>query len=261
MIFDTHAHYDDEQFNQDRNVLLESMQDNGVGSIVNISASYTSCIDSVKFTHEYPFIYAAVGIHPDEVGTLTEESYQKLISLYDEEKVVAVGEIGLDYHWDTYPRDVQKYWFVRQIEEAGLRGLPIAIHSREAGEATLKIIEKYARGITGVMHAFSYSVELAREYIKLGYYIGIGGVITFKNAKKLKEVVADIPIDQMVLETDAPYLTPEPFRGKRNNSIYLHYVAEEIARIKGIDKEKVIEITQQNANKLYHINESGGMNE
>lgn len=253
MIFDTHAHYDDKQFDQDREELLGSMKANGVGSIVNISASYESNIDSLNLAKSYPFIFAALGIHPDEIGDMTEEKYEAFTSLYEEEKVVAVGEIGLDYYWDTYPREMQELWFERQIKEASLRNLPICVHSREAAEDTFKILSKYEGSVKGVMHAFSYSVEMAREYVKMGYYIGVGGVVTFKNGRKLKEVVRDIPMERIVLETDAPYLSPEPFRGKRNDSTKLIYVVDEIAALKDMKPDEVIKITNENAKRLYKI--------
>lgn len=260
MIFDTHAHYDDKQFDKDRESILNSMKENGVGTIVNIASSYESNLASLKLTKDYPFIYAALGFHPDEIKELTEEKYADFTKLYEEKKVVAVGEIGLDYYWDTCPREVQAYWFEMQIKEAGKRNLPICIHSREAAEDTFKIIAKYGDRSKGVMHAFSYSVELAREYVKMGYYLGVGGVVTFKNGRKLKEVVADIPLEHLVLETDAPYLSPEPFRGKRNDSTKLNYVVAEIARIKEVEASEVIRITTENARKLYQINE-GDVNE
>ncbi|MFV0362053.1 MAG: TatD family hydrolase [Suipraeoptans sp.] len=253
MIFDTHAHYDDEQFDNDREELLLSMESNGVGGIVNIAASYTSCISSAKLANSYPFIYAAVGTHPDEIGELNDDNYREVLKLYDDKRVVAVGEIGLDYYWETHPHELQKQWFIRQIEEAKIRNLPIVVHSRDAAADTLDIIKEYGQETDGVMHAFSYSVELAREYVKMGYYLGIGGVVTFKNGKKLKEVVADIPIEHLVLETDCPYLSPEPFRGKRNSSINLKYVVDEIANIKNISREDVIRITNENAKRLYKL--------
>lgn len=253
MIFETHAHYDDEQFDPDREALLSSMQENGVGAIVNVSASYDSCRTVVGMAEKYPFMYAAVGIHPDHVGELNEESFQEMEKLFDNQKVVAVGEIGLDYYWDNESHDVQKRWFIRQLELAGKLGLPVIIHSRDAAADTLEIMKEHAQGLKGVIHCFSYSKELAREYVKMGFYIGVGGVVTFKNAKKLKEVVEEIPLTSIVLETDSPYLAPEPNRGKRNNSQYIRYVAEEIARIKGTDYDTVVAQTESNARELYGI--------
>ena len=256
MIFDTHAHYDDEQFNEDRVELLNSMEEQGVGTIINVSATYNSCRKVIALAKEYPFVYAAVGIHPDEVGSLNEETFAQMKELFKEEKVVAVGEIGLDYYWDNEPREVQKKWFIRQLELARELDLPVLIHSREAAADTMEIMKEYASGLRGVIHCYSYSAEMAKEYVKMGYYIGIGGVVTFKNAKKLKETVKEIPLESIVLETDCPYLAPEPFRGKRNCSLYISYVAEKIAELKGISAEEVIRQTEENAKQLYQINES-----
>ena len=253
MIFDTHAHYDDEQFNEDRVELLNSMEEQGVGTIVNVSAAYNSCRKVIALAKEYPFVYAAVGIHPDEVGSLNEETFAQMKELFKEEKVVAVGEIGLDYYWDNEPREVQKKWFIRQLELARELDLPVLIHSREAAADTMEIMKEHAKGLSGVIHCFSYSPEQAKEYVKMGFYLGIGGVVTFKNAKKLKEVVQEIPLEALVLETDSPYLAPVPHRGKRNNSQNLVYVAEEIAALKGVSYEEVVRQTTENAKKLYRL--------
>lgn len=234
MIFDTHAHYDDGQFNEDRDELLNSMPTWGVSAIVNVSASLESCWKVAEMAHRYPFMYAAVGVHPDEVGALDEKSFGLMRELLEDDKVVAVGEIGLDYHWDTEPREVQKKWFVRQLELAGELGLPVNIHSRDASEDTFQIVKEHGKGLKGIIHCFSGSKELALEYVKLGFHIGVGGVVTFKNGRKLKQVVEEVPLESIVLETDCPYLAPEPYRGRRNHSAYLKYVAEEIASLKGI---------------------------
>lgn len=253
MIFDTHAHYDDEQFNEDRVELLNSMEEQGVGTIINVSATYNSCRKVIALAKEYPFVYAAVGIHPDEVGSLNEETFAQMKELFKEEKVVAVGEIGLDYYWDNEPREVQKKWFIRQLELARELDLPVLIHSREAAADTMEIMKEHAKGLSGVIHCYSYSEEMAQEYIKMGFYIGVGGVVTFKNAKKLKEVVENIPLTSIVLETDCPYMAPEPNRGKRNNSAYIRYVAEKIAELKGITYEEVVEQTEKNAREMYRL--------
>lgn len=253
MIFETHAHYDDEQFNEDRDELLRSMADNGIGTIVNVGASLCGCRDSIVLAKRYPFVYAAVGVHPDEVGDLNEETFAWLKDQFAYDKVVAVGEIGLDYYWDNESHDVQKKWFIEQLNLARELELPVIIHSREAAADTLEIMKEHAKGLRGVIHCFSYSVELAREYVKMGFYIGIGGVVTFKNAKKLKETAAEVPLEQIVLETDCPYLAPVPNRGKRNSSLNLKYVAEEIARIRGLAAEEVVEQTAINAKQLYNI--------
>lgn len=253
MIFDTHAHYDDEQFDTDRKELLMSMATEGVGTIVNVGASYDSCQKVVDMAQEYPFMYAAVGIHPDEVGALNEVSFAQMKQLFQREKVVAVGEIGLDYYWDKESHDQQKKWFIRQLDLAKEFNLPVLIHSREAAADTLEIMKKEAGGLSGVIHCFSYSREMAQEYVKMGFYIGIGGVVTFKNAKKIKEVAEAIPLEKILLETDCPYLAPVPYRGKRNDSRYIRYVAEEIARLKDISYEEVIRQTEENARKMYRL--------
>ncbi len=253
MIFDTHAHYDDAQFDEDRWAVLDGLRAAGVDKIVNVAASLESCQSGYELIQGFPNMYQAIGIHPDEVGELTEEIYTKLLTYYEKDRVIAVGEIGLDYYWDKAPREVQHKWFVRQINEARERELPVIIHSRDAAMDTIQTIKAHGRGLRGVMHAFSYSVEFAEEYVKMGYYLGIGGVVTFKNGRKLKEIVASQPIERMVLETDAPYLSPEPFRGKRNTSANLIYVAEEIGKLKGMSTEEVIQVTEENAKRLFKL--------
>lgn len=253
MIFDSHAHYDSSKFNEDREEHLNSMQENGVGTIVNACADWDSVTEVVDMVQNYPFMYAAVGLHPDEVGDLNEERFEFLKAQCQKEKVVAVGEIGLDYYWDNESHDIQKKWFVRQLELARELDLPVIIHSREAAEDTLNIMKEHAQGLRGVIHCFSYSKELAEEYVKMGFHIGIGGVVTFKNGKKLKEVAEVIPLERMLLETDCPYLAPEPYRGKRNSSLYIPYIAQAIADIKGITYEEVVAQTEQNAKELFGI--------
>lgn len=253
MIFDTHAHYDSRQFDEDREQLLWSMKEQGVGFIVNVSASYESCFTVPKLAEKYPFMYAAVGVHPDEVGSLNEDTFGKMREQFRKEKVVAVGEIGLDYYWDNESRDLQKKWFIRQLELARKLSLPVLIHSREAAADTMDIMKQYGQGLGGVIHCFSYSKEMAAEYVRMGFYIGVGGVVTFKNGRKLKEVVAETPLEHIVLETDCPYLAPVPFRGKRNHSAYIRYTAEEIAKIKDVSVQDVIRQTEMNAKKMYGL--------
>lgn len=253
MIFDTHAHYDDEQFDIDRKELLTAMPSLGVGTIVNVSATYESCASSVKIASEFPHVYAAVGIHPDEVGNLDETRFQEISKLADKEKVVAVGEIGLDYYWDKEDHEVQAKWFIRQLDLAREKNLPVIIHSREAAADTMYIMQNYARDLKAVIHCYSYSVEMAEEYVNMGYYIGVGGVVTFKNAKKIKEVVKKVPLERILLETDCPYLAPVPFRGKRNQSSYIQYVVQEIAALKGVSEEEVIAQTEENAREFYQL--------
>ena len=253
MIFDTHAHYDDKQFDEDREQLLDSMRAGGVGTIVNASATVESWDKVLELTREYPFVYGMIGVHPDEVGALDEEKFARMERLLQEEKVVAVGEIGLDYYWDNESHEVQKRWFIRQLELAQKWNMPVNIHSREAAADTLEIMKKYAQGMKVIIHCYSYSKEMAEEYVKMGYLIGVGGVVTFKNARRLKETVEAIPLSQIVLETDCPYLAPEPNRGKRNSSLNLSYVAQAIADLKGITAEEVIKVTGENAKAFYGI--------
>ena len=254
MIFDTHAHYDDDAFDDDRDELLSGMREQNVEYIVDVGASMASSERSMKLAEKYPFVYAAVGVHPDEVGELDEEKFEKLRQWTTHEKVKAVGEIGLDYYWDKEKHDLQKHWFMRQMELASECSLPMIVHSREAAKDTLDmVIAAKPLELSGIIHCYSYSVEIAREYLNMGYYLGIGGVLTFKNAKKLKEVAEYTPLSQIVLETDCPYLAPVPFRAKRNDSSKLSYVVNELAAIKQVPVEEVIRITNENGRRLYHI--------
>lgn len=254
MIFDTHAHYDDEQFDEDRDELLASMQACGVEAVTNIGASLATSQNTIELTKKYPFVYGAIGVHPNEVEDLNEDGIAWLKENSALPKIVAVGEIGLDYYWDEPGREVQKKWFLRQLELAREVKLPVVIHSRDAAKDTLDIMKSFhAENLGGVIHCFSYTKEMAREYLNMGFYLGIGGVVTFKNAKKLKEVVEYMPMEQMVLETDCPYLSPVPNRGKRNSSLNLPYVVEEVARLKGISADEVIEITNRNAKTMYRL--------
>lgn len=256
MIFETHAHYDDEKFDEDRDALLSSMKENGIGRIINVSANLESLENTRKLMEQYPFIYGAFGLHPDEVGDLNEDVMERMRGLCRLEKAVAVGEIGLDYYWDKENHEKQQYWFRRQIALAREEKLPMIIHSREAAADTLRVMkEEKSEEIGGVIHCFSYSAEMAEEYLKMGFYLGIGGVVTFKNAKKIKEVVQMSPMERILLETDSPYLAPVPYRGKRNSSLYLPYVVREIAEIKGISEEEVIEMTEKNAVRLFQVEE------
>lgn len=255
MIFDTHAHYDDEAFDGDRDTLLSSMNENGIANIVNVGASMESSAESVRLSEKYDFIYAAVGVHPNDTGNLTEGDMETLMNWCKRDKTVAIGEIGLEYHYLEPDKDIQKEWFLRQLDLAAELNMPVIIHSRDAAAETFDIMKQYAGRLSGVIHCYSYSQEMAKEYVKMGFYIGVGGVVTFKNGKKLKETVEQIPLDRIVLETDCPYLSPEPNRGKRNSSLNLPYVAAEIARIKGISDKEVIDRTFENARLLYRIME------
>ncbi len=253
LIFDTHAHYDDRRFDEDRDELLAGMREAGVGTIVNVGAAFDGCRAAVELSRKWDFIYAAVGVHPDETGCLDEEHIAQLKAWAAEPKTVAIGEIGLDYHNDVEPHEFQQKWFIRQIGLAREVGLPILVHSRDAVQDTYDIIRDHAAGMTGIIHAFSASKEMALKYIELGYYIGMGGVVTFKNGKKAKEVVAAIPLESLVLETDAPYLSPDPLRGRRNDSAKLKYVVQMVASLKGVSEEEVIGTTTRNACELFGI--------
>ena len=251
MIIDTHAHYDDKAFDNDRHELLTSLEKSGIAAVVNVAADMKSLEDVPRLAHEYNFVYGAIGLHPDNVGALDDGVMDKMRHLLEDPKIVAVGEIGLDYHWNVEPKKVQIAAFARQIELAKEAGKPIMVHSREAANDTMQVIkDTRAYDAGGIIHCYAYSTEMAREYVKMGFYLGIGGTVTFKNARKIKEVVAEIPLESLVLETDCPYLAPEPNRGKRNSSLNLPYVAAKIAKIKGCRKEEVEEITYNNAKKL-----------
>ena len=253
-IFDTHAHYDDEAFDEDRESLIGSLRENGIGNVCNIGASMESCRTTLALAEKYPFFYGALGVHPNETKDLTEEDMDWLRKASGSEKIVAIGEIGLDYYWDEPDREIQKKWFVRQLSIAKDTGLPVVIHSRDAAKDTMDIIKAEHKGTTGgVIHCFSYTKEMAREYLNMGFFLGIGGVLTFKNARKLAETVEYAPLDRLVLETDCPYLAPVPNRGKRNSSLNLTYVADQLAAIKGIDRETVEKITWDNARRLYGL--------
>ncbi len=252
MIFETHAHYDDDAFDEDRESLLSQLGSVGVERVVNIGASINSCKTTLDLMEKYPFVYGALGVHPSETAELTEESFAWLKEQCSHEKCVAVGEIGLDYYWPEPDRETQKKWFVRQLQLAKELGLPAVIHSRDAAQDTIEIMkEQHAEEIGGVVHCFSYTKETAEIFLKMGFYIGIGGVVTFKNAKKLKEAVEHIPLERIVIETDCPYLAPEPNRGKRNSSLNLPYIIDEIARIKQVDSKTVERVTWENGERLY----------
>ncbi len=257
MIIDTHAHYDDEAFAPDREVLLASMQEHRIEKLVNVCASIDGLQDTVKLIEKYPFIYGAVGVHPDDAEQMTEETLAEIRRISHMDKMIAIGEIGLDYYWhkEKKEHEIQQKMFRAQMEIAREEKLPFMIHSRDAAEDTLNIVREYMQGgmYGGIIHCFSYSREIAAEYLNMGLYLGIGGVVTFKNAKKLKEVVQYAPLSQLVLETDCPYMAPEPNRGKRNSSLYLPYVVQAIAELKQVTPEEVIEVTRENTHRLLGI--------
>ena len=254
MIFDSHAHYDDKQFDEDREEVLAHLKDAGVERVVNISNGWDDMLRSLALVEKYPFMYGTAGIHPCKVSDLNEERMEELRQYCRRDKVVAVGEIGLDYYWMTDPKEVQKEWFVRQLRMAKEENLPVVIHSRDASQDTFDIMKAEHAGTTGgVIHCYSGSLEMAREYVKLDYYLGIGGVVTFKNSKVLKKVAAEIPLEHIVVETDCPYLAPTPHRGKRNSSAYLPLVIDEIASLRNISPEEVEQVTYENACRLYGL--------
>ena len=255
MIFETHAHYDDEKFDPDRVELLSHLlRENNIGKIVNVGATFNGCKESIALAEKYDDVYAAIGIHPEEIDEINDDVMKWLAVNSSHPKVVAIGEIGLDYYWvkDEKQREKQRFWFEKQMDLAKNLKIPVIIHSRDAAEDTLYTIKKYNNvHVKGIVHCYSYSKEIAMEYVKMGWYIGVGGVVTFKNAKKLVETVEAIPLTSIVLETDCPYMAPVPHRGERNSSMYLSYVAEKIAEIKGITVQEVEKVTYQNALNIY----------
>ena len=255
LIFDSHAHYDDEAFDADRDELLQRMHENGVGYIVNASADPDDMPKIIELTKKYDFLYGTAGIHPSDVPEMNDDNFSCVEEMLKTDKILAVGEIGLDYHYPDTNKPLQKEWFAAQIDLARREGYPIVVHSRDAAKDTLDMIRsERAADAGGVIHCFSYEKEMARIYLDLGFLIGIGGVLTFKNARKLKEIVEYMPLERMLLETDCPYLAPVPFRGKRNDSTLLKYVVSAAAEIKNKDEEEIISVTTANAKAMYRLN-------
>lgn len=253
-IFDSHAHYDDHAFDEDRTQVLAGLKDAGVDKVMNISARLDELGSMLNMAEQWDFMWVSAGVHPSETYELAGEDLRQVEQALSHPKVKAIGEIGLDYHYDDTDRKCQKDWFVSQIELARKHGLPIVVHSRDAAADTLDIIKQtHAADMGGVIHCFSYGLEMAKLYMDMGFSIGVGGVLTFKNARKLKEIVEYMPMDLLLLETDCPYLAPTPFRGKRNDSGYLRYVVEEVERLKGVEADEVRRITNENACRLYRI--------
>ena len=250
-IFDTHAHYDDSRFDEDRDELISSLKEKGVSHIVNCGCDLRSSLTTLSLAEKYSFIYAAIGVHAHEAEDTTEGDLAEIEKLYSNSRVVAVGEIGLDYHYDFSPRERQLEIFERQLILANKLDLPVIIHDREAHEDTMNLLKKHRP--KGVVHCFSGSAEMAKEIVKLGMYIGLGGAVTFKNAKKPVEVAEYLPPDRLLLETDAPYMTPVPFRGQRCDSSHIAFTAEKIAEIKGIDTQELINTANENAKRLFNI--------
>jgi len=251
-LIDSHAHYDDERFNEDRHEILQKCVDEGVSHIVNAGTDVESSYASVSLADKYPFVYAAVGVHPHEASGWNDDTLSELKKLAGCEKVVAIGEIGLDYHYDFSPRSVQKEVFARQIDFARSLKKPVIVHNRESHQDILDILKsEKAYEVGGVLHCFSGSVEMAKQVLDLGFMIGIGGPVTFKKAVKPVEVVRYVPLDMLLIETDCPYLSPEPVRGRRNWSGNLKYILEKIAQIKGIDYKEAEMATTENARQLF----------
>ena len=255
MLFDTHVHVNAEQFNEDLEDVIERAKDAGVVNMVVVGFDRPTIIRAMELIETYDFMYAAVGWHPVDAIDMTEDDLQWIEELSNHPKVVAIGEMGLDYHWDKSPKDVQMEVFRRQIRLAKKVGLPIIIHNREATADIVNILkEEEASRVGGIMHCFSGSAETALECINMNFYISLGGPVTFKNAKKPKEVAAAVPLDRLLIETDCPYLAPHPYRGKRNEPSYVKLVAEQIAEIKQLTIEEVSQATTENAKKLFGIN-------
>ncbi len=258
MIFETHAHYSDRAFDADRDELIKAVRSAGISPVVEIGSSLRSSRASAALAARYEDHYAAVGVHPSDIDCLEDnlDGMEELRSMCAAPKVAAVGEIGLDYYWEKDPKvqERQKYWFLAQLALARELDLPVVIHSRDAAADTMAILKEATEaGSRGVVHCYSYSPEQAEEYVRLGWYIGVGGVVTFKNGRKLAETVRRIPLERILLETDAPYLSPEPNRGKRNDSRNLHFIAEKVAELKGVSKEEVVRITAENARRMYRL--------
>ena len=254
MIFETHAHYDDAKFDTDREMLLAELPQRGISPVINVGSSIATTKTTLSLAQEYPFLYAAVGVHPSDVDDLNEDTYAWLKQQTTLQKTVAVGEIGLDYYWPEPDHETQKKWFLRQLDLAREIRKPVIIHSRDAAKDTVDLMtEAHAEEIGGVIHCYSYTKETAKIFLDMGFYFGIGGVLTFKNAKKLKEAAAELPIERILLETDCPYLAPEPYRGKRNSSLYLPRVVAALAELKGLTCQEIEDITWHNGCRFYGL--------
>lgn len=252
MLFDTHAHLNDPAFDPDREELMAGLADKGVGLVMNAGCSLESSRDIVNMTARYPWLYGSVGSHPDAADEVNEEVIEEYRKLCQNEKIKAIGEIGLDYYYEDIPREIQQKAFRMQMQLAKEVDLPVIVHEREAHDDGMRIVKEFP-GVTGVFHCYSGSAEMARQLVKMGWYIGFTGVLTFKNARKAVETAASIPLDRIVIETDCPFMAPEPFRGKRNDPGYLYRMAERLAEIRGITPEEAAVITTENAKRLYRI--------
>lgn len=252
MYFDSHAHLDDRRFDGDRADILEDLKNRGVGLVMNVGCDLASSLHSIALAKRYPFVYAAVGSHPDDADHVNEQTLALYENLCKEEKVRAIGEIGLDYHYEDVPREIQKRAFRDQLELARRVSLPVIVHEREAHADAMELVREFS-DVTGVFHCYSGALEQAKELVKRGWYIGFTGVLTFKNARKAVEVAQWLPLDRILIETDCPYMAPEPFRGRRNDSRLVPLVGKKLAEIKGLEEDIVMEATTENAKRLFGI--------
>ncbi|HIW57213.1 MAG TPA: TatD family hydrolase [Firmicutes bacterium] len=252
MLFDTHAHLDDKSFDKDRDELIEEIRGSGVTNIMDIGADIESSKKALSIAKKYDFIYAAVGVHPSDVSGMTDADLDVIRELAKDEKVKAIGEIGLDYHYDDADREAQKKWFVKQLELADELGLPVVIHDRDSKGDCINILRDM-KVKNAVMHCFSGSAETARQLVKMGLMISFTGVLTFKNARRAVEACREIPLERLMIETDCPYMAPEPHRGERNHSGYVRFVAEKMAAVKGVSYDEICRITYENGRRFFNI--------
>ena len=253
MLIDTHAHLDFDRFDEDRAEVIQNAYDAGIKKIINVGADMESSRNSVQLAEEYDFIYASVGMHPHDAADFNQECYDELKELAQRDEVIAIGEIGLDYHYDNSPRQRQQEVFKEQLKLAQELGLPVVIHSRDAKEDSLRILKEHAADLTGVMHCYGYDLPTAKEVFELDFYLSFGGLITFNSTTSIRKMVKKLPLEKIILETDAPYLTPEPHRGQRNESKYVKEIAEKMAEIKDMSVSEVAEITTANAEQLFDL--------
>ncbi len=253
MIFESHSHYDDPAFDDDREVLISSLKEHNIGKVIAVGSAFKDIPRILDMCAKYDFLYPALGVHPENALELNDDTKRKLETFIESSSPVAIGEIGLDYHYDEPSKDVQREAFIYQLKLADKYNLPVIVHSRDASEETFEILSKMSPKKKGVIHCFSSSKEMALEYVKMGYMIGIGGVVTFKNGRKLKEVATAVPLGSILIETDCPYMAPVPHRGERNSSLYLPFVIEEIASLRGITAAEVEKATYDNACRLFDI--------
>lgn len=253
MLIDSHVHLDKRQFDGDREYIIENLEKNGIEAAVNIGADLESSIKSLDLAKKYENIYATVGVHPHNAKDLTDKMLEEMEELASEDKVVAIGETGLDYHYDNSPRDVQRKWFRKQIQLAKKLDLPVVVHSRSADEDTLKILKEESDGLRAVIHCFSSDRAMMKEFVDLGFYIALGGPVTFKKTDELKEVAKIVPIEKLLVETDAPYLAPHPYRGKRNEPVFVKQTAELIAKLRGMTIEDFTLQINQNTKAIFNI--------